>query len=34
MFLYEITQKYLKNDYQFIDTLKKKIVKLQEIVIF
>ena len=34
MFLYEKTQKYLKNDYQFFDTLKKKIVKLEEIVIY
>ena len=28
MFLYEITQKYLKNDYQFIDTLKTKDCKI------
>ena len=34
MFLYEKTQRYLKNDYQFFDTLKKKIVKLEEIVIY
>ena len=34
MFLYKKTQKYLKNDYQFFDTLKKKIVKLEEIVIY
>ena len=34
MFLYEKTQRYLKNDYQFFDTLKKKIAKLEEIVIY
>ena len=34
MFLYEKTQRYLKNDYQFFDTLKKKIAKLGEIVIY
>ena len=34
MFLYEKTQRYLKNDYQFFDTLEKKIVKLEEIVIY
>ena len=34
MFLYEITHRYLKNDYQFFDTLKTKIVKLKEIVIY
>ena len=34
MFLYEKTHRYLKNDYQFFDALKKKIVKLEEIVIY
>ena len=34
MFLYEITHRYLKNDYQFFDTLKKKTVKLEEIAIY
>ena len=33
MFLYDKTHRYLKNDYQFFDTLKQKIVKLEEIVI-
>ena len=34
MFLYEITHRYLKNDNQFLDTLKQNIVKLEEIVIY
>ena len=34
MFLYEKTPRYLKNDYQFFDTLKQKIVKLEEIVTY
>ena len=39
MFLYEITHRYLKNTYQFFDTLKRmvkldEIVKLEEIVIY
>ena len=34
MFPYQKTDRYLKNDYQFFDTLKKKIVKLMEIVIY
>ena len=34
MLLYEITHRYLKNDYLFFDTLKTKIVKLKEIVIY
>ena len=29
MFLYKKTPRYLKNDYQFFDTLKQKIVKLE-----
>ena len=33
-FLYEKTNRYLKNDYQFLDTLKQKIAKLEEIVIY
>ena len=28
MFLYEITHRYLKNDYQFFDTLKTKHRKI------
>ena len=28
MFLYEITHRYLKNDYQFFDTLKTKDRKI------
>ena len=31
MFLYEKTDRYLKNDYQFFDALEIKIVKLEEI---
>ena len=31
MFLYEITHRYLKNDYQFFGTLK---TKLEEILIY
>ena len=34
MFLYEIAHRYLKNRYQFFDTLKAKDVKLEEIVIY
>ena len=34
MFLYEITYRYLKNYYQFFDTLKINIAKLEEIVIY
>ena len=34
MFLYEKTHSYLKNGYQFFDTLKQNIVKLEEIVIY
>ena len=34
MFLYEKTGRCLKNDYQFFDALKQKIVKLEEIVIY
>ena len=34
MFLYEKTHTYLKNDYQFFDALKQKIIKLDEIVIY
>ena len=34
MFLYEITHRYLKNDYQFFDTLKTKDRKIEEIVIY
>ena len=34
LFLYEKTLRYLKSDYQFFDTLKQKIVKLEEIVIY
>ena len=34
MFLYEKTHRYLKNDYQFFDALKQKILKLEEIVIY
>ena len=34
MFLYEKTPRYLKNDYQFFDNLKQKIVKLEEIVTY
>ena len=34
VFLYEKTHRYLKNDYQFFDALKKKIVKLEEIIIY
>ena len=30
MFLYEITHRYLKNDYQFFDTLKTKDRKIRE----
>ena len=29
MFLYEITHRYLKNDYQFFDTLKTKDCKIR-----
>ena len=29
MFLYEITHRYLKNDYQFFDTLKTKHRKIR-----
>ena len=29
MFLYEITYKYLKNDYQFFDTVKTKYRKIR-----
>ena len=29
MFLYEITHRYLKNDYQFFDTLKTKDHKIR-----
>ena len=29
MFLYEITHRYLKNDYQFFDTLKAKHRKIR-----
>ena len=29
MFLYEITHRYLKNDYQFFDTLKTKDRKIR-----
>ena len=29
MFLYEITHRYLKNDYQFFDTLKIKYRKIR-----
>ena len=29
MLLFEITQKYLKNDYQFFDTLKTKDRKIR-----
>ena len=29
MFLYEITHRYLKNDYQFFDTLKTKCRKIR-----
>ena len=29
MFLYEITHRYLKNDYQFFDTLKAKDHKIR-----
>ena len=29
MFLYDITRKYLKNDYQFFDTLKTKDHKIR-----
>ena len=29
MFLYEITHRYLKNDYQFFDTLKTKCCKIR-----
>ena len=29
MFLYEITLRYLKNDYQFFDTLKTKDCKIR-----
>ena len=32
MFLYGITHRYLKNYYQFFDTLKTKDRKLEEIV--
>ena len=34
MFLCEKTHRYLKNEYQFFDTLKQNIVKLEEIVIY
>ena len=34
VFLYEKTHRYLKNDYQFFDALKKEIVKLEEIIIY
>ena len=34
MFLFEKTHRYLNNDYQFFDSLKQKIVKLGEIVIY
>ena len=30
MFLYDKTQRYLKNDYQFIDTLKTKDRKIRD----
>ena len=30
MFLYEITHRYLQNDYQFFDTLKTKDRKIRE----
>ena len=30
MFLYDITDRYLKNDYQFFDTLKTKHRKIRE----
>ena len=30
MFLFEVTHKYLKNDYQFFDTLKKKYCKIKK----
>ena len=30
MFLYEITHRYLKNGYQFFDTLKAKHRKIRE----
>ena len=29
MFLFEITQRYLKNDYQFFDTLKRRHRKVR-----
>ena len=29
MFLYEITHRYLKNDYQFFDTVKTKYRKIR-----
>ena len=31
MFLYEITHRYLKNDYQFFDTLETKYCKIRGI---
>ena len=34
VFPYEITHRYLKNNYQFLMLLKKNIVQLEEIVIY
>ena len=34
MSLYEIAHRYLKNYHRFLDTLKQKIVKLEEMVIY
>ena len=34
MFPFEITHRYLKNDYQFFDTLKINDLKLEEILIY
>ena len=34
MFLYKTTHRYIKNDYQFFDTLKTKDCKIRGIVIY
>ena len=34
MSLYEITHRYLSNDYQFLILKKQNIVKLEEIVVY